>query len=281
MELNFSIEEKQLCSVFKEYRNSVDIYTEDNDKDKEFYRILFERLLHDTDLIINDIYPLGSSKDVIQKCKNDKNKIRRKLYIVDGDIFLQNNPKEIIPNLFILDSYCIENYVIDEDSICNTAYNLYGRNSLQEIYTKINYNNTMLSIAKPLIQLFFHYSIHYECLEKFRLLHIDYYVTNNTLDITKINLKNDEIKSCLISNGISEKQYQFMLQNRISKFPYNINSLLTIVSGKDFLIPFLSHHFKKQLNCQINIPKESWKFNLVKYCNLNRLSKLKQAIVSA
>lgn len=281
MGLDFSVENKQLSSVFKEYRNSVDIYTEDNYKDKEFYSLLFKRLLEGTNIIINDIYPLGSSKEVIQKCKNDQDISRRKLYIVDGDIFLQNLPKESIPNLFILDSYCIENYVIDEDSVCNTAYSLDGRKSLQEIYSKINYSDTMLLIAKPLIQLFFHYSIHYECLENFRLLHVDSYMTNNTLDITKINKKNDEIKSCLISNGISEEKYQLMLQNRISKFPYNIDSLLTIVSGKDFIIPFLSHHFNKQLNCSISIPKESWKFNLVKHCKLNRLSKLKQAIIYA
>ena len=38
MALEFSTEVRQAATVFTEYRNSIDIYTEDCDKDKEFYR---------------------------------------------------------------------------------------------------------------------------------------------------------------------------------------------------------------------------------------------------
>lgn len=45
MALEFSTETRQAATVFTEYRNTIDIYTEDCDKDKEFYVKLLKRLM--------------------------------------------------------------------------------------------------------------------------------------------------------------------------------------------------------------------------------------------
>ena len=52
--LEYSIEVRQAATVFTEYRNTIDIYTEDCEKDKEFY----VKLLKVSS--INSIYPLVS-----------------------------------------------------------------------------------------------------------------------------------------------------------------------------------------------------------------------------
>ena len=281
MGLEFSIEQKQVSSVFKKYRNTIDIYTEDEEKDKEFYKLLFARLLEGTSEKISDIYPLGCSRQVIKKCKEDNDFSRRKLYIVDGDIVLQYNPKENNKYLFVLDAYCIENYVIDKKSVCQTAYMLYPCMEIEKVYEKLNYEKMLLEIAEPLIQLFFHYSIQNECFNAFNQLHIDTYLTKNNLDLEKIDAKIDEIKKILLSNGKTESEYLELLYNRRSKFPYDTDSLLRIVSGKDFLIPYISCYIKKSYNNNLRLPKESWKYNFLKYCDLSRLSNLKAAILSA
>lgn len=281
MSLEFTMEQKQVSSVFKRYRNTIDIYTEDEEKDKEFYKLLFARLLEGTSEIISDIYPLGCSRQVIKKCNEDNDFSRRKLYIVDGDIVLQYNPKENNKYLFVLDAYCIENFVIDENSVCKTAYSLYPCMEIQKVYEKLNYERMLIEIAEPLIQLFFHYSIHNECFNAFNQLHIYTYLTKNNIDLKKIDAKIDEIKSILLSNGKTESEYLELLSNRKSKFPYDTDSLLRIVSGKDFLIPYISCYIRTIINQNIKLPKESWKYHLLKYYDLSRLSDLKQAILSA
>ena len=127
MSLEFSTETRLAASVFKEYRNVIDIYTEDCEKDKEFYIKLLKKLLSNTGIVVNDIHPLGCRRTVIECCQNDTDTRRKKLYIVDGDIYLQYKDKEIIPNLFVLDAYCIENYVVCEKSICYVAYLFHAR----------------------------------------------------------------------------------------------------------------------------------------------------------
>lgn len=52
MGLTYSEESQALVSVFKEYRNTINIYTEDTEDDKEFYLQLYQRLLDGTSCII-------------------------------------------------------------------------------------------------------------------------------------------------------------------------------------------------------------------------------------
>ena len=283
MALEFSTEVRQAATVFTEYRNSIDIYTEDNDKDKEFYKKLFKRLLADTNIEINDIYPLGCRRTVIEKCQNDTDTRRKKLYIVDGDIYLQYKEKENIEHLFVLDAYCIENYMICENAICNVAYIFHARDSYDNIKNVLNISHTLSEIAEPLINLFFYYSIQMESISQFNLMHIDSYMDMSTkqIDSNKIETRIREIRNSLIYFGITEERIDDMLNKRKSQFPYTQETLLKIVSGKDFIIPYFRYHIEKKLNCPLRLPKETWKFNLVDNCDIARLDSLKQAIVSA
>ena len=106
-------------------------------------------------------------------------------------------------------------------------------------------------------------------------------MTEKQIDNVKIERRIDEIRNELIRYGISKERIDELLSNREAKFPYDENTLLKIVSGKDFLIPYFKHHIEKQLNCSFKLPKETWKFNLVDKCNISRLESLKQAILSA
>lgn len=158
MKINRGIETRQIESVFYEYRNSITIYTEDCDKDKKFYVTLFKRLLGDTDIEINDIHPLGSCDEVIEACQNDKNS-NPKLYIIDGDIFNMVSPRVEINHLFVLDSYCIENYVIDPDAYYKTYDELDHLHSEDEIRKLVDYNQMMGEAITPFMDLFRHFFI--------------------------------------------------------------------------------------------------------------------------
>ncbi|MCH5174484.1 MAG: DUF4435 domain-containing protein [Prevotellaceae bacterium] len=280
MPLEFSTDVRQAATVFKNYRNSIDIYTEDCHKDKEFYVKLLKRLLSDTNIEINDIHPLGCRKTVIKCCQNDIEINRKKLYIVDGDIFLQYEKKGNIKNLYILDAYCIENYMICEDAICDVAYKFHARDSYDNVKKTLNIPQTLNEIAESLIKLFFYYSIQMECYGNFDLRHIDFYMSGKQIDIDKIEKRIEEIRNGLIQNGVSKERIGKLLSNREKQFPYNENTLLKIVSGKDFIIPYFIHYIEKNFNCSFRLPKETWKFNLVDKCDIRRLEPLKHAILS-
>ncbi|PJZ79220.1 hypothetical protein [Leptospira meyeri] len=78
--LKYNSDNQRLVSRFFQYRNDIDIYTEDEDKDKEFYKILFKRLLKNT-ININDITPLGSKTNVINRCISEPENGRKKIFI--------------------------------------------------------------------------------------------------------------------------------------------------------------------------------------------------------
>jgi len=281
MGLEYSPEVKQVTSVFKEYRNDIDIYTEDKNEDKAFYVSLLGRLVSDTNITIHDIFPLGCKEDVIKACKTDRGKRRPSLYVVDGDIFLLYQKEEPIEKLFRLDAYCVENYVICEESVCQTAYELNGgRFSMDEIKSRINYFG-VLKNSLPLIDLFFWYSIQSELFGKFELRHINAFfnMQSAVVDNGKISNRIEEIKEGLINHKYSEKVLESSLIKREEKFEKSIESLLKIVSGKDFLIPLFCNVINHSV-CNISLPKEAWKYHLSKTCNLDKLGELKEVIIS-
>lgn len=281
--MDFSLETRQAATVFTEYRNTIDIYTEDCEKDKEFYVKFLKRLLADTDVVINDIHPLGCRRSVIEACQKDHDKRRKKLYIVDGDIYLQFVEKDKTPHLYVLDAYCIENFMICEDSICNVAYSFHARDSIDRVRELLDVPHALEGIAEPLINLFFYYSIQMECVDQFCLMSVESYMTKGVckIDTDLIDNKISEIRTGLVGRGISEEKIDELLNNRKTKYPYDVGTLLTIVSGKDYIIPFFRRHICKCLNCSVSLPKEAWKFNLVDKCDMSRLEPLKQAILSA
>lgn len=284
MSLVFSAEQKQISSIFKAYRNTIDIYTEDEQKDKRFYDLLLKRLLKDTDIKINDIYPLGCRRTVIDSCKKDTSSDRKKIYIVDGDVYIQYDDKEKVPNLYVLDAYCIENFTICEESIGSLLDSLNGgRCPKEKIVKELDYEKCLKNIYKPLIDLFFHYSIMAECGGKYNIKNIAVYIKkdSNAIDEEIINKEINQLKSGIFPICKSEDAFNDLLVRRKNKFSYSINTLLTIVSGKDFLIPFFQLCINKCLKSNVKLPKEAWKYTLAEDCDLKRLENLKNAIITA
>ncbi len=280
--VNTPVEHRQLESVFKAYRNTIDIYTEDKIEDKEFYIQLLSRLLDNTDVKISDVHPLGCRMDVIKCCKEDKSE-RPKIYIVDGDIYLQYKEDENIPNLHILDAYCIENLLVCEEALCEAAYNWDCTKPRNDIKQKLDYHNTIQKLLNPLIDLFFSYSIQSELCGKFKLFHINNYLNpkSSLIDPNRITRKINEIKEAVIRSGCPAEKYDELLNERIKNFSYSEDTLLTIVSGKDFILPFFQRHIKEVLVGKESIPNRVLKFNLAQKCTLNKLARLRNDILSA
>ena len=282
--LNYSTETLQISSSFLAYRNNITIYTEDEEKDKEFYRILFRRLLEGTNIVINDVFPLGSCDNVYKKCLQEDCSNGPCLYIMDGDIFIMTNPKHHIPHLYILDSYCIENKIIDEDAICQAFYNYIGKIDYDTVKTTIDYNAILNLLKRPFMCLYNYYALQQEL--------CGYYTKDKSVrffDVKTNKLRYNEIKKKInevvyeisTKKGLNHSDIKKMYIERSLSYPHTVDSLLKYVSGKDYLLPCLFAFCSNKLNFKYGLDKEAKKFQLARYCSLDGLAGLRQAIIGA
>ena len=281
--INVPADIRQAESVLLQYRNDICIYTEDKDADKEFYVKVFDRLLSGTNVRVRDIYPLGNKSTVIKKCQEDKSP-NPKIYIVDGDIYLQFVDYTPIDNLYRLDAYCIENYVVDKKSVEKLAYDLDGTKPMKTIQNELKYDERTKQIAQPLIDLFFMLSIQAELTEKTEIKNVEQFLdkTSGDLNIVKIQKWITDISNAIQKAGHSQDVITEKLASRHAKFGYSANTLLKIVSGKDWIVPFWRKAIMKVIGSGLEKrKKEFWKFYLVNDCSLNRLDNLKHAIIKA
>lgn len=286
--LKYKSEAKRLYSIFFTYRNDIDLYVEDEEKDKEFYKVLFTRLMEGSNIKINDVTPLGSRNIVIQTCIDDTTTGRKKLYIIDGDIYIINesNPKGI-KNLFVLDGYCIENFIIDQRGALEILHNCIATQPVEKLAMILNFDKWLGYNVNVLIDLFIHYSIaqEYSLGINFKTAH--HFTKNDhketVLDVYKVEQYVEDIMSRILEK-ITLEEYDKILELRRKTWNYNNENLLKIVSGKDFILPLLQFRIKKvsqvckSKSSSALFPRETIKMLLIKHCDLKRLEALKRTI---
>ncbi len=281
--IKYSMKVKRLYSKFFSYRNDVDIYTEDEQKDKEFYNKLFSRLLNGSDIRIKDITPLGCKQNVIDRCKEEPESDRKKIFIVDGDIDLifDNNEKGI-NNLFVLDAYCIENLIIDETSSTEFLYLNIGTETKENINKNLNFEKWLHYNSEALIDLFLHFSISKEIGQNFMLYNANRFTKvhkkETVLDIDAIVFYTNEVKTEILDQ-ITQAEYEELIKKRKERWPNTSKTLLTIVSGKDYLLPLLQFRIQKFKSLKGLFSLEALKLMLAEHCNLDRLERLKVEIL--
>lgn len=275
--LELSDEPKRLVSTFLAYRNDVDIYTEDELKDKEFYKVIFNRLLGN-EIKINDITPLGSKKNVLTRCETEPENDRKKIFIIDGDVTIihgKNVPS--LKHLFVLEAYCIENFLVDKESVLNFIYFNCATKPKEEIEQELNFEDWLSNYSNKLIELFVHFGIVDFFGGKFTLFNANKFHPKENYSEELVEQDIEKLKTDILLLTTKEN-YEFKYEELKNKWTKCIDSLMTIVSGKDYLIPILlfkTQHYKKSKA----LPTlEEAKFLLAHNCKLDRLSKLKSTI---
>ena len=274
---------------FFAYRNEVDIFTEDKKADKEFYRSLFKNLFQET-IKINDVTPLGCKANVLAAYDNQPKKVKRKqFFIVDGDLDLVNGTnRKNEKNLIVLDSYCIENYLINEDGMIELIYLSCGTLPKDEIKTKLNFDK-WLGYNSCLVGLFLHFAL----LKKYgggpklrnaneflRTHHKQTMVDQTCIETYTKEIKNEIIKH-LTENGFaeSEKLYEKEIASYYKNWSHTNESLLRIVSAKNYLLPILQHRVNHCIGKgKMLIKNESIKLFLANHSDLKRLRYLTDRI---
>ncbi len=101
--------------VLYEQFNDIRFYVEDTDQE-QLYFVIIRKLF--PKIRLSKIFPLGGKKEVISKAQACNAK-KGCIFILDKDFDDILRKKTILPNLFYLRQYSIENYLLEQGAICD------------------------------------------------------------------------------------------------------------------------------------------------------------------
>jgi hypothetical protein len=270
--------------LFFRHKNEVDVFVEDN-YDEEFYLTLITRIFQQTGHKVNKLLPLGCKRNVIDACKVDQEKrASKRIYVVDGDLDLITDTNEKGLNyLYILDKYCVENYLLHEDSIVEIVHDfLVVKKST--IKKKLDFENWLKGLSFLLIDLFLHYAISKEVCPSVPTISLG--VGNlcapvkgvPALNAQKCNQRIMDLQTEILK-VITEEVYNEKIYALRNKWLSNVDTLLKIVSGKDYIIPLLEFRFQrlKSINT-IHMRRNSLRLRLAKLCDISGLLNMSKVI---
>jgi hypothetical protein len=129
--------------------NEIDFYVEDVEQE-ELYKEILSKLLP---FKIKQVFPLGGKLKVIEKAKVNNN-VKRKIFLVDKDFDDLHESIVKIPNLFYLDKYSIENFLITKESFLAFLKDELPKKSIDELEKVLDFESLFELSIKELTKLF-------------------------------------------------------------------------------------------------------------------------------
>ncbi len=264
--------ERIYAESYLDYKNDMFIFIEDIDENSRKIMLELIQRAIDKNIKIDRLHSCGNRKKVIEKF-NERNSTRKELYIIDGDLNMLFENQEFQKGLVILNKYCIENYLLDIDSIhkllYEEAYNINEQEKLEEDFNYINWFNEQ---NKLLINLFKIYAI-----EKYNDLGIE--TVSFSINLLRnrigkgilcscseelINKRIEDLKKLIIEKIGNDKfiNDESFIENKIN----NRNSDI-IVSAKGYILPLIFDRLKKFAK-NTSSKNETLKFRLARMINI-------------
>ena len=116
--------ERIYAESYLDYKNDMFIFIEDIDENSRKIMLELIQRAIDKNIKIDRLHSCGNRKKVIEKF-NERNSTRKELYIIDGDLNMLFENQEFQKGLVILNKYCIENYLLDIDSIHSLIHDIF------------------------------------------------------------------------------------------------------------------------------------------------------------
>lgn len=243
---------KSARSIFFEEYNDIDIYIEDRALgNKKLVKELLKKSLG-SEVKIEQIFPLGSRDEVITECWNNQHKTgRKRIYIVDGDLYLISGSDVAgLTGLYVLPRYCIENFLIDEESLIELAYEEDPIMEIEEVRTNLNFSHWLEYNQALLTELFIIYALCFKHMPEEQT--VGYKVSklcssNSGLVCNdKVVCRIAELKKKLVEK-IGEVAFRTAFEHYSANLIDHEYVMLKCVSGKDYLLPLLVTRLKSFL----------------------------------
>lgn len=241
------------------HNNDIEVYVEDSSTPNLWVKLL-KKYLPDN-VRLNNVNVLGDKLSVIRACKHDQGiDGRKKLYIIDGDMeLLLGRRKPKLRHLYRLRRYCVENYILDEDSIICAVTSIDPKIDEFTARQKIDYNGWVNRNSKALEKLFVCYGVVFELRNDLE-----------TVGYSVFKLKKDGDSGDLCEKKVLERTVGLYRSARahfsrektrsvFDKVQKSAKSLgvTSYVSGKDYIFPLVYLQIRR--HCKLNITVNSFK----------------------
>jgi len=275
----FSDAYRQAESAFFQQFNEVDFYVEDEDQEN-FYFCILKKLL--PEVRFENIFPHKGKARVIKHAV--ENQLPRKsIYVVDkdfDDVLRRQHQQE---NVFYLDRYCIENYVLEEKAVIKFVIDEKPRLKSNHVQAKLqfssNWDDIVRQLTKPFVFFFGVQKYNIEAL-KHTSHRPDCFCS---ADKCSVDEKSISLYAKLLLKKAAAQRLVIDLPNEIKRcdalFEIGRKTKLSgrHVSG-EFILCLFAHCIGKLFDLK-NIPElRSFAFRLVQECELNSLRVLQKSI---
>lgn len=269
-------------AVFYEDFNDIDIFIEDT---APGYRKIFKELLRrvfNTELKIDQVFPVGNRDKVIEECrKNQTGNSRKRIFIVDGDLYLMHEDNQInLKGLFILPRYCIENYLIHESSIIDVLYEEEPELEKEQIKKGLKFSEWINANDTILTELFKIYALCKKHVPQEQT--VAYKVSNlcsdNSGELCTIKTfqRIELLKQKLIAH-LGEANFRLEYDNLSQKISHESYKMLKYSSGKDYLFPLINTRLRRLIETKptnLNL-----KVRIATRCDLKELIEIKKYVL--
>lgn len=278
--LRFSIEALKLKTKFYRYYNEIDVFIEDEDSEV-FYEKLLDKIIGNS-VRIKRVFGVGGKVNLFQKVNEyiAKPAERKAFFITDGDFDrILNRPFPATISLYVLEEYCIENFLFEEVAICNVIQEEKPNKKIKEIKSVIKLNSWLEESVNQLTPLFATFIL----IQKYNMgipnvdVGLGKFLSNSgipRLEKKKVERYVARVQASYHARGNKKfKKEIILIEKKLGK---SWRRRKRYICGKDYLIPLLRFEVKRCFGRDLN-PK-SFRFRIMNHCRFDSLSKLGEQI---
>lgn len=276
--LKRNLKAKVAKPIFFDEYNEIDVYIEDTAVGyKKLFTKIVQRVL-EPHYKVDSVFPLGGRTEVIAACKTDQGKKNRaRIYIVDGDLYLLSGETEDLNlrGLYVLPRYCIENHLLCDLSLLSIMDEEDPTRSFDVLAGLLDFDGWVDANKNHLVELFIEYGVAKKIAPTVQTVAFGYrgLVSSNDglVDPVKVDMRIKDVKEQVIKisgQDLYDKTRQEISQN----ISFDKNHLLSLVSGKDLLMPLLLMRCKSIVD--LKLKSIALKFRIANVCNLESVESL-------
>lgn len=229
----------QAIGFLKSNRNDIAIFVEDTAAPNLWIKFIRKFLPDGCE--VNDVTVLGGKENVLAACKADQKGGVKRLYIIDGDFdHLTGGTKPRLKHLYRLRSYCIENYLLQEDALVDLAMSYDVSISQSDAQTRIDLLKWYYENEKALTSIFLSYAVvmRLGCSIKTVTFHVsrllDPQSSRETLCLKKTSIRVFGIYRELLNIRDAQSVREAYNASELNASRLHVS---VFVSGKDYLLP--------------------------------------------
>lgn len=264
--VRYSPRAAKALGYLKRHYNDVEVYVEDTTSNNMWRRLL--ELFLPRGLKLTSVNFLGGRDRVLAACRLDQGDDQRKrIYIIDADFdFLRGKRKDKLKHLHRMPCYCVENLLMSESAVTNAAFDCCTNSQLSSLEAKIS---DPLDGCEDLVRRLF--TVYAAC--EHLGLGLKTVKNGHYPFVSKVGRQKrlDREKLWRKIRALTREAIKIAGAQRFSKVRKSIHSrslglpIQKVVSGKDFLLPYLWNKLREIADFSANI--DHFKVHLAKSVN--------------